>query len=168
MGAARGGGREMSGQQANTGPDPEATSALAHESALVLTAAFRTIDSFRRYIAAHHDIGMNEVRALTRIAEGEHVTPGALAESLELTTGSVTSLIDRLESAKLVERTPHPNDRRSLQLELTPAGAAKVNAVYDAFENQVREAVDAVPEEQVRAANEYLTVVARTVRARGA
>jgi DNA-binding MarR family transcriptional regulator len=144
----------------------EARHALAHESAQVLTAAFRTIDSFRRHIAARHEIGMQEVRALSRIAEGEHVTPKALAESLELTTGSVTSLVDKLEAAGLVERTPHPQDRRSLQLELTPEGATKMNAVYDAFESQVQEAVNAVPEEQVRAANEYLAVIARTVRAR--
>ena len=146
----------------------DATRQLAHESALVLTAAFRTIDSFRRYIAAHHDIGMNEVRALTRIGEGEHLTPKALAESLELTTGSVTSLVDRLERAGLVERTPHPHDRRSLQLELTPEGRSKMDAVYGAFEAQVLEAVNEVPEEQVRAANAYLAVVARTVRSSGA
>jgi DNA-binding MarR family transcriptional regulator len=157
----------MRGHEAMTEADPDASRELAHESALVLTAAFRTIDSFRRYIAAHHDIGMNEVRALTRMSEGQHVTPKALAESLELTTGSVTSLIDRLEGAGLVTRTPHPNDRRSLQLELTPEGVAKVNAVYAAFECQVQEAVNAFPEDQVRAANEYLTVVARTVTARG-
>jgi DNA-binding MarR family transcriptional regulator len=153
----------MSGQQADTAA---ATRALAHESAQVLTAAFRSIDSFRRFIAAHQSITMQEVRALSRIAEGEHVTPKALAESLELTTGSVTSLVDKLESAGLVERTPHPQDRRSLQLELTPKGATMMTAVYDAFESQVRQAVEAVPEEQVRAANEYLAVVTRTVRAR--
>jgi DNA-binding MarR family transcriptional regulator len=141
---------------------------LAHESAVVLTAAFRTIDSFRRYIAAHHDIGMNEVRALSRIAEGEHMTPKALAESLELTTGSVTALVDRLERSGLVERTPHPHDRRSLQLELTEEGRAKMDAVFGAFESQVQEAVNEVPEEQVRAANAYLAVIARTVRSSGA
>ncbi|MFC0681173.1 MarR family winged helix-turn-helix transcriptional regulator [Lysobacter korlensis] len=159
----------MPGEHADTATvGTEATRALAHESALALTAAFRTIDSFRRFIAAHHDIGTNEVRALSRISEGEHVTPKALADSLELTTGSVTSLIDRLESAGLVVRTPHPQDRRSLQLELTPEGTSKMNAVYDAFEMQVQEAVNAVPESHVRAANEYLAVVARTVRSRGA
>jgi DNA-binding MarR family transcriptional regulator len=152
----------MPGRQADTAA---ATRALAHESAQALTAAFRTIDSFRRFIAAHHDITMQEVRALSRISEGEHVTPKSLAESLELTTGSVTALVDKLESAGLVERAPHPHDRRSLQLELTPDGATKMHAVYDAFEAQVHEAVSAVPEEQVRAANEYLAVVARTVRA---
>jgi DNA-binding MarR family transcriptional regulator len=136
---------------------------LAHESAAALTAAFRSIDSFRRYIAAQHDVGMNEVRALTRIAEVGHITPKALAESLELTTGSVTSLIDRLEDAKLVTRTPHPSDRRSLQLALTTVGAEKVAAVFATFERRVRDAVEEVPAEQVRAANDYLTVVARTV-----
>jgi DNA-binding MarR family transcriptional regulator len=155
----------MSGQQVNA---TEETHSLAHESAVVLTAAFRTIDSFRRYISAQHGIGMQEVRALSRIAEGTHVTPKALADSLELTTGTVTALIDRLESGGLVARTPHPQDRRSLQLALTPDGASKMKSVYSAFEAQVQEAVDAVPEEQVRAANEYLAVVARTIRSRDA
>ena len=140
---------------------------LAHQSAIVLTAAFRTIDSFRRFIASRHDIGMQEVRALSRIAEGQHVTPKALAESLELTTGTVTSLLDRLESGGLIVRTPHPHDRRSLQLELTDAGRTKMQSVYGAFEEQVREANSEFPPEQVRAANEYLAVVARTVRSRG-
>ena len=153
----------MSGQQAET---TKATRALAHESAVVLLAAYRTVESFRRHLAAHHGVGTQDVRALSRIAEGQHVTPKALAESLDLTTGSVTSLVDKLESAGLVERTPHPNDRRSLQLELTPDGATKMNALYAEFEAQVQEAVSAVPEEQVRAANEYLAVVARTIRAR--
>jgi len=157
----------MSGQ-AEAAVADEATRALAHESAVRLTAAFRTIDSFRRYIAAHHEISMNEVRALSRIAEGSHVTPKALAELLELTTGSVTALVDRLESAGLVQRTPHPQDRRSLQLALTPEGVAKMNSVYQAYESQVLEAVLQVPERHVRAANEYLEVVARTVQSRGA
>jgi len=152
----------MSGQQAET---TTAARALAHESAVVLLAAYRTVESFRRHLAAHHGVATQDIRALSRIAEGQHVPPKALAESLDLTTGSVPSLIDKLASAGLVVRTPHPNDRRSLQLELTPDGVTKMNARYAEFEAQVQEAVSAVPEEQVRAANEYLTVVARTVRA---
>lgn len=152
----------MTGQH---GEAAAATRALAHESAMILLAAYRTIESYRRYLAAHHGVGTQDIRALSRIAEGEHVTPKALAESLDLTTGSVTSLVDKLESAGLVERTPHPHDRRSLQLELTPDGVTKMNALYAEFESQVQEAVIAVPEAQVRAANEYLAVVARAVRA---
>ncbi len=154
----------MPGQQSEA---TAATRALAHESAVVLLAAYRTVESFRRHLAARHGISAQDVRALSRIAEGSHVTPKALADSLDLTTGSVTSLVDKLESAGLVERTPHPHDRRSLQLELTPEGVTKMNALYAEFEAQVQQAVSAVPEEQVRAANEYLAVVARTIRTRG-
>src|SRR3712207_5536071 len=96
----------MSGQQAEA---TDATRALAHESSVVLLAAYRTVESFRRHLAANHGVGTQDVRALSRIAEGEHVTPKALAESLDLTTGSVTSLVDKLEGAGLVQRTPHPH-----------------------------------------------------------
>jgi DNA-binding MarR family transcriptional regulator len=149
----------MSGEEART---TEARPALATESARLLLAAFRTIEGFRRHLAGNHGIAAQDVRALSRIAEGEHVTPKALAESLELTTGSVTSLVDKLETAGLVARTPHPHDRRSLQLVLTPDGVTKVTALYAEFESHVRDAMSAIPEDQVRAANEFLAVVART------
>lgn len=154
----------MSAQQAES---TDAARALTHDSASILLGAYRTIESFRRHLASRHGVGTQDIRALSRIAEGEHVTPKALAESLDLTTGSVTSLVDKLEGAGLVERTPHPHDRRSLQLELTTAGVTKMNGLYADFESQVLAAVSAVPEEQVRAANEYLEVVARTFRGSG-
>lgn len=147
-------------------PAPAGADPLAHESALVLTAAFRSIDSFRRRIAVHHGISLNDVRALSRVAESEHATPKGIAESLELTTGSVTSLIDRLESAGLVSRTPHPHDRRSLQLELTDEGRRKMTDVYAAFEHRVAEALHSVPQEQVHAANDYLAAVTKAMNER--
>ena len=37
-------------------------------------------------------------------------------------TGAVTRMLDRLEAKGLVRRTPCPNDRRVMQLELTAGG----------------------------------------------
>jgi MarR family transcriptional regulator, organic hydroperoxide resistance regulator len=45
-----------------------------------------------------------------------------LAAELGVSTGGVSKLIDRLESAGLCRRLPNPSDRRSSLLELTPAG----------------------------------------------
>ena len=39
---------------------------------------------------------------------------------------SVTSLVDKLEAAGLIKRTPHLTDRRSMLAEITPAGRAQV------------------------------------------
>lgn len=49
-------------------------------------------------------------------------TPGDLAADLELSSGAMTSRIDRLEQLGLVRRLPDPNDRRGVRVELTEAG----------------------------------------------
>jgi len=41
---------------------------------------------------------------------------------LQVHQTSVTNAVDRLESAGLVRRRPHPTDRRATLVELTPAG----------------------------------------------
>jgi DNA-binding MarR family transcriptional regulator len=41
---------------------------------------------------------------------------------LQVHPTSVTNTVDRLEAAKLVERVPHPSDRRATLIEITNAG----------------------------------------------
>ncbi len=45
--------------------------------------------------------------------------PGEIGERRLVTRGTVTGLIDTLEARGLVRRTPHPEDRRMLLIELT-------------------------------------------------
>jgi DNA-binding MarR family transcriptional regulator len=49
-------------------------------------------------------------------------TPGQLARHADLSTGAMTNRLDKLERAGLVQRLPDPDDRRSIQVELTKAG----------------------------------------------
>src|SRR5439155_25469058 len=49
-------------------------------------------------------------------------SPGRLAEHAELSSGAMTNRLDRLEEAGLVRRLRDPDDRRGIQVELTPAG----------------------------------------------
>jgi DNA-binding MarR family transcriptional regulator len=51
----------------------------------------------------------------------EGINLGALAELLEVEPITVGRLIDRLENAGLIERRPHPSDRRAWSLYLLPA-----------------------------------------------
>jgi DNA-binding MarR family transcriptional regulator len=58
-----------------------------------------------------------------------------LAEWLTLSRGGITKLVDRLQQAGYIERVSCPQDRRSLQAELTPAGERmleEMQAVYEA------------------------------------
>ena len=46
-----------------------------------------------------------------------------------LSSGAMTSRLDRLERSGLIERRPSPVDRRSIQVQLTPAGLALIDKV---------------------------------------
>jgi DNA-binding MarR family transcriptional regulator len=46
---------------------------------------------------------------------------------------TLTGVLDRLERRRLVTRTPNPQDRRSVLVELTPAGRTAAERVATAF-----------------------------------
>src|SRR5262245_49889267 len=49
-------------------------------------------------------------------------SPNQLTAELGTDTAGMTRLIDRLETKGLVRRAPHPDDRRSVLIELTESG----------------------------------------------
>ena len=67
--------------------------------------------------------GARQVLAIVEGA-GEPLEPTVIADRLLVTTGSVTSLLDNLEKRKLIRRLPHPEDRRKLLIDITPAAQA--------------------------------------------
>lgn len=52
------------------------------------------------------------------------MTTSELAERMSCEPSNATYVIDKLEKQKLVERRPHPTDRRARQLVLTAEGSA--------------------------------------------
>jgi DNA-binding MarR family transcriptional regulator len=68
---------------------------------------------------------------LTLLFEHGPVTAGRLAELTGLTTGAVTGLVDRLESAGYVRRERDPNDRRRVIVTLVPSALAGVMPLFE-------------------------------------
>ncbi|MFG2983510.1 MarR family winged helix-turn-helix transcriptional regulator [Streptomyces sp. NPDC048258] len=58
---------------------------------------------------------------------------GDLAELVDLTTGAVTGVLNRLERAGFARRRPDPADRRRVRVVAEPEAAARVVAVYQPF-----------------------------------
>jgi DNA-binding MarR family transcriptional regulator len=70
-----------------------------------------------------------QMRTLWHLERNQGISQARLAEILETQPISLVRVLDRLESAGLIERRPDPRDRRAVQLYLLPAAAA----VMDTF-----------------------------------
>lgn len=64
-----------------------------------------------------------------------------LGRHLSAAAPSVTRLCDRLQAAGFLRRTPRPQDRREMQLELTKAGAAHLRGLRKRREQALRQAM---------------------------
>jgi DNA-binding MarR family transcriptional regulator len=74
-----------------------------------------------------------EVLVILSRADPTGLSMRSIAQAQVLSTGGVTRLIDRLETAGLVARHPDPDDRRGRRVQLTPAGrrlAARASHVH--------------------------------------
>ncbi|MDQ3659750.1 MAG: MarR family transcriptional regulator [Actinomycetota bacterium] len=60
---------------------------------------------------------------------GRPLSPYEIGDRRLVTRGTVTGLLDTLEKQGLVRRTPHPDDRRMLLIELSDPGRALLAAV---------------------------------------
>ena len=91
---------------------------------------------------AEHGLTHPDWQVLTtlRLHRSDHrSSPGDLAADLELSSGAMTSRLDRLEQSGLVRRLPDPGDRRGIVVELTDKGmqawdqAASIQGRKEAF-----------------------------------
>ncbi|MGQ7297645.1 MarR family winged helix-turn-helix transcriptional regulator [Quadrisphaera sp. KR29] len=92
--------------------------------------------------------------ALRRSGAPHELSPSALAAATLVTSGTMTTRIDRLAARALVERRPDPADRRGVIVRLTEQGARRVDAALAdllARERSVLDVLGPVQAEQLAA-----------------
>ncbi|HKO38695.1 MAG TPA: MarR family transcriptional regulator [Solirubrobacterales bacterium] len=97
-----------------------------------LLSVGRMIDARIGALAAEHEMTVGEgdiLLTLRRSGPPYRLLPTQLTESLLVSSGTMTSRLDRLERRGLVERVPNPEDRRSVEIALTESGRKLVDAV---------------------------------------
>lgn len=72
------------------------------------------------------------INTLRRRGDRAGINPKLLAASALITSGAMTSRLDRLERAGLLTRRPDPSDRRALLVQLTRKGEALAKQAVDA------------------------------------
>ena len=88
----------------------------------------------RRAVTDATGLSFGKARALRRLAR-DPMSMGELAEAMDTEKPNATTIVDELESLGLVERRPHPTDRRAKLVEATPAGSALARRADEILSN---------------------------------
>jgi DNA-binding MarR family transcriptional regulator len=115
---------------------PDGTSDVDEAATLIRAALHRkALADARQRAALARRLGLtdSEVLAVQHLARAGELTPGQLGALLQLSSGGTTGLIHRLQRAGHVSRHPHPRDRRSAVVRLTPAIATWATEAWAPF-----------------------------------
>ena len=103
---------------------------LRTELGLEAQAHQAAVDAVDAAAAAYLQVNRTDLRCLEILTQNESVLPSQLAVQLGLTTGSVTTMLDRLERLGYATRSPDPADRRKVVVRITSKAAKKAAKIY--------------------------------------
>ena len=111
------------------------------ELALLLRRLTVELDAVGERFADVHGLGRTDVRALVAIMDaarsGTALTAGGLGAAVDLSSASVTALVDRLERAGHVRRVRDGEDRRRVSLEMTDSAMAAGAAYFGGLQRDL-------------------------------
>jgi len=91
---------------------------LAH----LMIEFYEKLSSWEHSVVRGKGLTLPQMHTLEILGANDDLQMKELAGKMGVTTGTLTVVVDRLESKGLVERNPHERDRRSIRVSLTPEG----------------------------------------------
>src|SRR5919202_1584682 len=124
---------------------------LIRELVLEIRSSQNETDAVDQAAADYMGINRTDLRCLDILdRSGKPITAGALADHSGLTTGAVTTVIDRLERAGLAQRLPDPGDRRRVLVEPTPEAAQLARQLYGGLADESKPLFDHYSDDELR------------------
>jgi DNA-binding MarR family transcriptional regulator len=110
---------------------------------------------YSSYVARSLVVRPIDAATLHHLSRGP-LTPTQLGARVGAGSGSLTAIVDRLEQAGMVARTPHPRDRRSVSVSLTASGRARLTAQTADLLDATQAVVDRLSPAQQRTVEDFL------------
>jgi MarR family 2-MHQ and catechol resistance regulon transcriptional repressor len=101
---------------------------------LVLMKAHRTLSRHARRSIEALDLGLSDFAILELLLHKGPQKVNEIGRKVELTSGAITSAVDRLEARRLVARGFDASDRRSRIVRLTVQGKAHISGAFAVHE----------------------------------
>jgi MarR family transcriptional regulator, 2-MHQ and catechol-resistance regulon repressor len=123
---------------------------------LVLWRTYRAMLAKSEESRRNLGLGDSDFRVLEVLLHKGPQPVNVIGEKVELTTGSITTAVDRMEAKWLVVRKNHPQDRRVRIVELTPKGRRLIEKAYADHESDMERAMKHFSREERSALMELL------------
>ena len=123
--------------------DPDKTAAMREKMGRSQLHKLRLLAETIQKRFAKYDIGAPQAVVLVALCARDDMEPAQIADRVLIPRQTVTSILDKLEAAGLVERTDHPSDRRRKIIRLTQEGFDLGCVIWkdlDTYETRVMEA----------------------------
>jgi DNA-binding MarR family transcriptional regulator len=129
-------------------------------SAEDITWATRRLDiaMSRLMVAFSRAVGISvpEMLTLEHLDVDGSLGPSELARRLQMTTGAVTALVDRLEASGHVARAPHPSDRRRVVLTRTQKADEDITEEVAPMVMEILELAESMDDAERRTVGRFL------------
>ncbi|AKA67695.1 MarR family winged helix-turn-helix transcriptional regulator [Clostridium scatologenes] len=80
----------------------------------------------------YHGVSYSEYRIIRLLRKYQNgIEPSVIADKLAILRQTTTNMVDGLQKKYLVERSPHPVDRRRIYIKLTPEGVELANKLVE-------------------------------------
>jgi len=101
---------------------------------LILHKAARAVEEHARAHVISLGLCLSDFAVLEVLLHKGPLPVNAIGEKVLLTSGSISSAIDRLEKKGWVRRQHHPGDRRRVHVELTASGHSLIQKAFSDHE----------------------------------
>jgi len=135
---------------------------IAHEVLTSIRQIVRCISEHSKYLSREVGLTVPQLMCLKAIGEApDEITVATVGKRVQLSSATVSRIIDRLARAGLVVRERGSNDRRRAYLSLTPMGQQRFETLPTPLQERFIERLMALPEGERRA---ILNALRRTVQ----
>jgi DNA-binding MarR family transcriptional regulator len=126
----------------------------------LLRVAVDVLAAWDVYLARHKtSAGRFSILMLLNREPEKPVSPSDLAARAGVTRATVTGLLDSLEREKLIKREHAVDDRRMIQVRLTPAARKRLDAMLPDYYKRVADLMGQLTEEEKKSLIQLLTKI---------
>jgi MarR family 2-MHQ and catechol resistance regulon transcriptional repressor len=104
---------------------------------LILMKAYRALGQVDARSIAASGLGLSDFAVLEMLLHKGPLPVNTIGRQVMLTSGSITTAVDRLEEKRLVRRQACPDDRRVTYVTLTTTGRTLIRRVFKVHANRL-------------------------------